>query len=349
MPYLYKPGCPKLRKAPDVRTTTLEHPPSSRIPRLLPQTRIAPNPGPRPSLHPTRAPSALPARRPRGLPHLLNRRPRQSSPGGARRRVTGDEQFHGSHVVNEQPHADELPQTTSSRDEGRVTRDARVDPSGPREQAFVVPRLRSDVRAKMLLVLAAMHALPSNGRTVTASVRELQKKTGFSRGAVSRAIQRCVEAGWIQRTGNRRKSPRLRAADSYRLLAPAPTLPSWLWSTHGLGATAFLLFDATPTHQAAKTQEIAASAGVSVSTAQRRLRELLSVGIVDNPKRGWWIRYADSDYLHQVAEFLTHEAKTKRIRLIRQEQAEYKAFDDWYRAQARRARVGRTKRSQPGR
>lgn len=263
--------------------------------------------------------------------------------------MTGDEQFHGSHVVNEQPHADELPQTTSSRDEGRVTRDARVDPSGPREQAFVVPRLRSDVRAKMLLVLAAMHALPSNGRTVTASLRELQKQTGFSRGAVARAIRRCVEAGWIEPTGNRRPTLWSRAADSYRLLAPAPALPSWLWSTHGLGATTFLMFDATPTSQAAKTKEIAATAGVSVSTAQRSLRKLLSVGVVDNPKRGWWVRCADPDYLQQVAEFLTHEAKTKRIRWIRQEQADFKAFDDWCQAQARRARVGRTKRSQPGR
>jgi predicted transcriptional regulator len=251
--------------------------------------------------------------------------------------------------VIDQPRGDELAPHVGSPGATRTSHGLDAGPSGPPEQAPDVRELRSDVRAKMLLVLAAMHALPSNGRTVTASLRELQKQTGFSRGAAARAIHRCVEAGWIEPTGNRRPTLWSRAADSYRLLAPAPALPSWLWSTHGLGATTFLIFDATPTSQAAKTKEIAATAGVSVSTAQRGLRKLLSVGVVDNPKRGWWIRYADSDYLHQVAEFLTHEAKTKRIRLIREEQAEFKAFDDWCQAQARRARVGRTKRSQPGR
>ena len=249
----------------------------------------------------------------------------------------------------DQPRGSELAPHAESRATTGATHDVVESPSGAPEQAPDVRELRSDVRAKMLLVLAAMHALPSNGRTVTASLRELQKQTGFSRGAVARAIRRCVEAGWIEPTGNRRPTLWSRAADSYRLLAPAPALPSWLWSTHGLGATTFLMFDATPTSQAAKTKEIAATAGVSVSTAQRSLRKLLSVGVVDNPKRGWWVRCADPDYLQQVAEFLTHEAKTKRIRWIRQEQADFKAFDDWCQAQARRARVGRTKRSQPGR
>lgn len=263
--------------------------------------------------------------------------------------MTGDKEFQGAHIANEQPHADELAQTTSSRDEGTVTPDASQDPSGPREQASDVPRLRSDVRAKMLLVLAAMHVLPSNGRTVTASLRELQKKTGFSRGAVSRAIQRCAEAGWIEPTHNRRPTLWSRAADSYQLLTPAPTLPSWLWSAHGLGATAFLLFDATPIHQATSTKEIAATAEVSMSTAQRYLKRLLSLGLVDKPKQGWWIRLDDSDYFTEAERFLTHQPMIKRIRLIREEQAEFKSFDDWIQGKGKQSRVGHNQGSQPAR
>lgn len=249
----------------------------------------------------------------------------------------------------EQPRGNELAPHAESPNSPETSHGLHAGLSEPQEQAVAVQELRSDVRAKMLLVLAAMHALPSNGRTVTASVRELQKKTGFSRGAVARTIRRCIEAGWIQPTGNRRKSAWWRAADSYRLLTPAPTLPSWLWSDDGLGATAFLLFDATPTHEATSTKEIAATAGVSMSTAQRYLKRLLSLGLVDKPTRGWWIRLNDPGYFTEAERFLTHEAMIKRTRWIREEQAEFKAFDDWIQEKGKPLRVGHNQGSQPAR
>lgn len=265
---------------------------------------------------------------------------------------TGNDHGHGgesSQGAIEQPRGSELAPHAESPSATRSSHGLHAGPSGTQEQGPAVQELRSDVRAKMLLVLAAMHALPSNGRTVTASVRELQKKTGFSRGAAARAIHRCVEVGWIQPTGNRRKSAWWRAADSYRLLTPAPTLPSWLWSAHGLGATAFLLFDATPTHEATSTKEIAATADVSMSTAQRYLKRLLSLGLVDKPTRGCWIRLDDPDYFTEAERFLTHEPMIKRIRWIREEQAEFKAFDDWIQEKGKPLRVGHSQDSQPAR
>ena len=110
-----------------------------------------------------------------------------------------------------------------------------------------------------------------------------------------------------------------------------------------------MLFDATPTHEATSTKEIAATADVSMSTAQRYLKRLLSLGLVDKPTRGWWIRLDDPDYFTEAERFLTHEPMIKRTRWIREEQAEFKAFDDWIQEKGKPLRVGHNQGSQAAR
>ena len=185
------------------------------------------------------------------------------------------------------------------------------------------PVRRSDTRAKMELVLAAMWELPSNGKTVTASVREIQKLTGLGRGTVSKALQRCAEDGWIIPTGNAKRSPNWRTANSFRLIRESTAPPSFLLSRNGLGVTSFLIWLHVNEDEWSTTDALAVATQMSTKTAKQYLLRLHSVGLVDR-HRDQWIRIASSDELNSLEDRYMGDHKRIFVRHVTEEQVVWK-------------------------
>ena len=183
--------------------------------------------------------------------------------------------------------------------------------------------LRPDTCAKMEIVLSAMWVLPSNGQTVTSSLRDIQKLTGLGRGTVAAALKRCVEAGWISAVGNSQRSKWWRAADSYRLLKPPIAKPSFLWSQAGLGVTSLLILMSMSPNDWMTTADIASAANAAPRTARKYLRHLHSAGLVDKRGRGLWLRLDDQEYFHYYEELLVGQVKRNLRLLVLEQQAEW--------------------------
>jgi len=185
--------------------------------------------------------------------------------------------------------------------------------------------VRADVRARMESVYAAMRRLPSNGSTVTASIRDLVSLTGYGRGSVERARNKLVEAGWIEKVRNPATHPG--NADSYRLIRIDEPEVSALWSRHGIGPTAALVYDAMPTDVWLRTGEIADKADIHKRTVRKHLRILLSAGLVDEwkkPGSGWWMRFDDDQYREGLTAAMTNESMRRLRSRVRTEQAEWR-------------------------
>ena len=186
---------------------------------------------------------------------------------------------------------------------------------------------RADTRAKMELVLAALWKLPSNGKTVTGSLREIQKLTGLGRGTVAAALRRMAEDGWIDPTGNAKRSKDWRAANSFRLQRQSIAPPCFLLSRFGLGVTAFIIWVATDDEQWLSTNELAARANTSPRTARKYLVRLYAAGLVDRHS-GSWIRIGTEDDIDAAEKILVGRNKKIFVRHILNQQVDWKLTTD---------------------
>ena len=188
--------------------------------------------------------------------------------------------------------------------------------------------MRADTRGKMQQVHAAICDLPSNGKTVTASIREIMKLTGQSRGSVARTIKLCVEARWIEPTNNARNGAWWRAANSYRILTQTLIKPSFLWSGYGIGPTSGLIYNAMPIGQWHSATQVAQLAGVSSSTARKHLPHLMSAGLLDSDEQEQYCRIDDDAFFQRAEERLTGKPGRAFKRKVRGEQIEWQAVDN---------------------
>ena len=207
--------------------------------------------------------------------------------------------------------------------------------------------MRADTRGKMQQVHAAICDLPSNGKTVTASVREIMKRTGQTRGCVARTIKLCAEAQWIEPTHNARNGAWWRAANSYRILTETSTKPSFLWSGQGIGPTAGLIYNAMPVGQWHSTIQIAQLAGVSSSTARKHLPHLMSASLLDHDEQGKYCRIDDDEYFTRTEERLTGQTRKAINRKVREEQIKWQETDNLINEAKRGLRKG-SGGTQPG-
>jgi len=207
--------------------------------------------------------------------------------------------------------------------------------------------MRADTRGKVEQVHAAICDLPSNGKTVTASIREIMKLTGGSRGSVERSRKLCVMDGRIEPTNNARTGIWLRAANSFKILRTTSIKPSYLWSGHGLGPTIGLIYNSMPKEQWLSTIQIADVAEVSTRTSRDSLRKLMSTGLIDCRENGQWRRFDDDDYFKRTEERLTGRSRKTLKRKVLEEQIEWKAIDDIFSQGRRQPRTG-SAGTQPG-
>ena len=189
------------------------------------------------------------------------------------------------------------------------------------------PVRRSDTRAKMELVLASLWELPSNGRTVTGSLRDIQKLTGLGRGTVAAALRRMAEDGWINPTGNAKKSKDWGAANSFQLQRQPIAPPCFLLSRFGLGVTAFILWAATNDEQWLSTKDLAARANTSPRTAREYLVRLYAAGLVDR-KNGTWIRIGTEYDIDAAERILVGRKKRIFVRHVLDQQVDWKLTTD---------------------
>ena len=226
--------------------------------------------------------------------------------------------------------------TTPAPDGSLVTKHERRSPHSngtePQGRSVVMtsvepPVRRSDTRAKMELVLASLWELPSNGRTVTGSLRDIQKLTGLGRGTVAAALKRMAEDGWINPTGNAKKSKDWGAANSFQLQRRPIAPPCFLLSRFGLGVTAFILWAATNDEQWLSTKDLAARANTSPRTARTYLVRLYAAGLVDR-KSGTWIRIGTEYDIDAAERILVGRKKKIFVRHVLHQQVDWKLTTD---------------------
>ena len=179
----------------------------------------------------------------------------------------------------------------------------------------------------MELVLAALWVLASNGKTVTGSLRDIQKLTGLGRGTVAAALRRMTEDGWITPTGNAKRSKDWGAANSFRLHRRPIAQPRYLLSRMGLGVTAFIFWAVTDDDEWLSTTELAARANASARTARKYLVRLYAVGLVDR-QGGTWIRIGTEDDIDAAETILLGRDKKIFVRHILAEQVDWKITTD---------------------
>lgn len=189
--------------------------------------------------------------------------------------------------------------------------------------------MRVDAKARAKLVLAALSTRESSAGIVTMSVRDIAIKTGISRGSVSRALTRLITEGSIQRI---KCSSHTAHASRYRILNQneSTIAPSFLWSHHGFGSTAALVFMVLNCGALMSVKEIAEQIGCSTTTARNALHRLHSAGLVDginlkddrNPRKTHWRSNHDSKDLARCEELLTDSiADSVRNRLVREQRS----------------------------
>lgn len=193
--------------------------------------------------------------------------------------------------------------------------------------AVDTPRRRPDTRSKMELTLAALWELPSNGKAVTGSLRDIQKLTGLGRGTVAAALRRMTDDGWVTPTGNARKSTDWRAANSFCLQRQPIAPPCFLMSRLGLGTTSLLLWTVTAEHEWLSTAELAQRSEVSNRTARKYLLRLHSAGLVDRCE-GKWLRIGTEKDIAAAEVILIGSDKRIFRRYIIDQQVEWKQTTD---------------------
>ena len=186
---------------------------------------------------------------------------------------------------------------------------------------------RADTRAKMELVLAALWVLASNGKTVTGSLRDIQKLTGLGRGTVAAALRRMSEDQWITPTDNAKRSKDWGAANSFRLHRHPIALPRYLMSRMGLGVTAFILWAVTDDKEWLSTTELAERVNASPRTARKYLVRLYATGLVDR-QGGSWIRIGTEDDIDAAETVLVGCNKKIFVRYILDQQVDWKLTTD---------------------
>lgn len=170
----------------------------------------------------------------------------------------------------------------------------------------------------------------SVGSPITISVREIVAQTGIPRGTVARSIERLVVDGWIERL---KSSSHTQHAHRYQVLKePAWWLaPSFLWSKHGLGATAGTIYQCLSADGWSTVKQLVEAAGCSPSAVRTALLALHSAGLIDgrNPKddsrpvKREWRRLDDADYFHWYEAWLTGTAQADTVAVVKKEQAQW--------------------------
>lgn len=178
------------------------------------------------------------------------------------------------------------------------------------------------------MVLAAVRQLAGNGSVATASVRDVQRLTGLSRGAVSRALGRLRESGVLV-LQRRAKHPH--AADRYRIVQEPARQTDPLWSSMGLGEVAGMVFHGLGNGELWTVRQLADALDISASTIRGALLRLHSAGLVNgtrpgndrNPRKTHWQLLDDAEHLRWVSNWLTADRQALRQRRIQQERFEY--------------------------
>lgn len=167
------------------------------------------------------------------------------------------------------------------------------------------------------IVLACMWSMLPHGTVVTASVREIERRTLLSRGVISRSLTRLNADGKIRRLT--RPVASLNAANRYQLVAPAKD-SSPLWSRHVLGPSARAIYYALPLEPGLTVRDVSETVGCSLPTSRSALKKLVSAGIVDRDAKRRYFRTADADYIQWVENYFCSDLLRTTSRRIDKEQ-----------------------------
>ena len=186
---------------------------------------------------------------------------------------------------------------------------------------------RIDTRAKDRAVLATLQARSKAGIALTISVRDITKVTGIPRGTVARSLKRLIDEGLIQRLP---RSGHTQHADRYLLLTTqgegVPT--TFLWSKHGIGPTASLVYEAMPVGHWMTVKEICDRVDAGATTVRVNLKRLQTIGLIDgrNPHNDerltklQWCRLLDNGHIDGSTDWLTQAAREDVCEKITKEQ-----------------------------
>lgn len=182
---------------------------------------------------------------------------------------------------------------------------------------------RIDTAATDDAVLACLWSMLPRGSVVTASVRDVERRTLIPRGSVSRSLKRLEEEGRIERLHGSRSSRN--AAHRYRLVTGGRDA-SPLWSRQGLGTTAGRVYSVLNTTEGATVTEVAASVRCTPKTARQYLLRLLSAGLVDHDAQKRYTRLDDPEYFTWYEQWLCGEALESTARRIAREQFQWNSL-----------------------
>lgn len=193
---------------------------------------------------------------------------------------------------------------------------------------------RADVLATDQQVLTALIQIAGGSSVVTASARQIAKRTGIARATVARAIRRLVKAG---RLTPAKTASHFNAARRYVITDPHVDVVqgSPLWSRLGLGATAGVVYAALRPEAWTTTTEVQARTGMSRSCILENLKRLHSSGLINgcNPKddqsplKRIWLRYDDPDYFDNYEQILTAGRLKIMTRRLSEEQADWRSMN----------------------
>ena len=194
--------------------------------------------------------------------------------------------------------------------------------------------MRIDTSAKDAVALKAMAERGPTGSTITVSLRDLMLITGLGRGTIDRSIKRLIGRGHIARLKSSRHTQHARR---YRVLESPATdhQTSFLWSKHGLGASALLIHCVMPADVWMTVRQLRELLGCSESTIRTALLKLHSAGLVNGlnslddrrANKREWMRLNDDDYLKFYEEWLTRPAQESVNDKVKREQAEWRFIE----------------------
>ncbi len=179
---------------------------------------------------------------------------------------------------------------------------------------------RIDTAATDDVVLACLWSMLPRGFIVTASVRDVERRTLIPRGSVGRSLKRLASDGRIEQLPGAQVSRN--AANRYRLFTGGGDA-SPLWSRQGLGATAGRVYALLSTTSGLKVAEVAALVGCTPRTARQSLQRLLSAGLVDHDEQKRFTRFEDAEYFAWYEQWLCREALESTARRVAREQFQW--------------------------
>lgn len=128
---------------------------------------------------------------------------------------------------------------------------------------------RIDTAATDDVVLACLWSMLPRGSVVTASVRDVERRTLIPRGSVSRSLKRLEEEGQIERLHSSLVSRN--SANRYRLITGGRDA-SPLWSRRGLGATAGRIYSVLSMTDGLTATEVAACVEAAIAAHGRNVK-----------------------------------------------------------------------------